>query len=188
MPPFLNLSGLARDAEVSRKTVEGFLSVLEDLWLAYRVPVFTRRAKRATASHPKLYLFDAGVFRALRPAGPLDAPEEIEGAALGLVAQHLRAWSDYSRARAELHTWRSRGGVEVDFVVYGPDAFWAVEVKSTRRLRPDDLRGLRAFRDDYPESQPLLLYRGDRRLVRNDVLCVPVDDFLASLRPDQPIV
>jgi len=48
------------NAEVGRKTTEGFISVLEDLLLAYRVPVFTRRAKRATAAHPKLCLFDAG--------------------------------------------------------------------------------------------------------------------------------
>lgn len=185
----LNLSAVAREAEVSRKTVEGFLSVLEDLLLAYRVPVFTRRAKRATAAHPKLYLFDAGVFRVLRPGGPLDRPEEIEGAALeGLVAEHLRAWIDYSLAEADLYTWRTRTGVEVDFVIYGAAGFWAVEVKNTARPRPEDLRGLRAFREDYPEAQPVLLYRGDRRLVRNDVTCVPVDDFLASLRPGQPIL
>lgn len=50
--------------------------VLEDLLLAFRVPVFTRRAKRETSAHPKLFLFDAGVFRSLRPRGPLDRPEE----------------------------------------------------------------------------------------------------------------
>jgi hypothetical protein len=34
-------------------------------------------------------------FLATRPAGLLDRPEEIAGAALeGLVAQHLRAWID----------------------------------------------------------------------------------------------
>ncbi|CAG4883191.1 protein of unknown function [Georgfuchsia toluolica] len=36
------------------------------------------------------------MFRSLRPAGPLDRPEEIEGMALeGLVAQYLRAWIAY---------------------------------------------------------------------------------------------
>jgi len=88
----LNVSNVARDAHVSRKTVEGYLAILEDLLLAWRFPVFARRAKWATASHPKLRLFDAGVFRSLRPTGPLDRPQEVEGAALeGLVAQHLRA-------------------------------------------------------------------------------------------------
>ena len=89
----LNISDVARDCQVERKTVEGFVSILEDLLLAFRIPIFTKRAKRNLSSHPKFYFFDAGVFRSIRPAGPLDAPQEIDGAALeGLVAQHLRAW------------------------------------------------------------------------------------------------
>ncbi|HUG02212.1 MAG TPA: AAA family ATPase, partial [Longimicrobiales bacterium] len=147
----LNVSAVARETQAKRKTVAGFLEVLEDLLLAFRLDVFTRRAKRRTAAHPKLYLYDAGVFRSLRPAGPLDRPGEIDGAALeGLVAQHLRAWLAYSKADLELSTWRTRSGVEVDFVVYGPDGFWAVEVKNTNRVRPGDLRGLQTFREDYP--------------------------------------
>ena len=84
----LNLSNVARDAFVPRKAVEGFLEVLEDLLVAYRLPVFTKRAQRATVAHPKFYFFDAGVYRSLRPTGPLDRPSEIDGAALeGVVAQ-----------------------------------------------------------------------------------------------------
>jgi hypothetical protein len=80
--------------------------------LAFRVPVFTRRARREPSAHPKLYLFDAGVFRSLRPRGPLDRPEEIEGAALeGLVAQHLRAWRAYRPGDAGLFFWLYRGKV-----------------------------------------------------------------------------
>lgn len=185
----LNVSNVAREAEANRKTVEGFLSVLEDLLLSFRLEVFTRRAKRRTAAHAKFYLFDAGVFRALRPAGPLDRPAEIEGAALeGLVAQHLRAWADYTEGDFELRTWRTRSNVEVDFVVYGPEGFWAVEVKNTRRVRPADLRGLRAFLEDYPGARAVLLYRGDQRLQKGQVLCLPVAEFLAGLRPGRELV
>ena len=88
----LNISEVARECQVSRKTVEGYLGILGDLLLAFQLPVFTKRARRNLAAHPKFFWFDAGVFRALRPAGPLDRPGEIAGAALeGLVAQHLRA-------------------------------------------------------------------------------------------------
>jgi predicted AAA+ superfamily ATPase len=181
----LNLSRVARETQVSRKTVEGYLGILEDLLLAWRLPVFSRRAQRATVAHPKLYLFDAGVFRSLRPAGPLDRPDEIEGAALeGLVAQHLRAWVAYGAKDFELAYWRTKYGVEVDFVVYGPDGFWAVEVKHAATVRREDVRGLRALREDYPECEPLLVYRGDARLVVNGVRCIPIHDFLVGLRPD----
>jgi predicted AAA+ superfamily ATPase len=182
----LNVSAVARETGANRKTVEGFLEVLEDLLLAFRLQVFTRRAKRRTAAHPKLYLFDAGVFRSLRPAGPLDRPEEIGGAALeGLVAQHLRAWVAYGNAELELFTWRTRSDAEVDFVVYGPDGFWAVEVQNARVVRPADLRSLHTFLADYPEAKGVLLYRGERRLLKGGIVCVPVEDFLRELRPGE---
>jgi len=40
----LNLAEVARECQVSRKTVEGYLRILEDLLLAFRLPVFRRRA------------------------------------------------------------------------------------------------------------------------------------------------
>ncbi len=181
----LNVAEVARECAVGRKTVESWIGVLEDLLLSFRVPVFTRRARRAVVAHPKLYLFDTGVFRSLRPAGPLDRPAEIDGAALeGLVAQHLRAWLDYSRLAAKLHYFRTRAGSEVDFVVYGPDTFFAIEVKNARNLRRRDLKPLLAFVDDYPECRPLLLYRGEPMAIEG-IPCRPVEEFLQGLRPGE---
>lgn len=94
----LNLNNISSECNVSRSTVSNYLQILEDMLFSYTLNVFTKRAKRALTSHPKFYLFDAGVFQALRPRGPLDRPEEIHGAALeGLIAQHLKAWVDDQR-------------------------------------------------------------------------------------------
>lgn len=180
----LNLAEVARECEVSRTTVQGYLEILEDLLLAFRVLPFTKRAKRHLAVAPKFYWFDAGVFAASRPAGPLDRPEEIAGAALeGLVAQHLRAWVDYSELDLKLHFWRTKGGSEVDFVLYGRDGFHAIEVKNTKRVRPEDLRSLKNFRSDYPEATARLLYRGDERLLIDGISCIPCEAFLRGLAP-----
>lgn len=184
----LSLSNVARECEVERKAVEGYVGILEDLLLAFRLPVFVKRAKRETSAHPKFYFFDVGVFRSLRPKGPLDSPHEIDGHALeGLVAQHLRAWIAYGNDGATLHFWRTRSGVEVDFVLYGPNGFWAVEVKNSPRVRDEELRGLRAFGEEYPEAKMLFLYRGKERLRRGGILCVPCEDFLRQLHPRQPL-
>jgi predicted AAA+ superfamily ATPase len=184
----LNLSEVARECQVSRKTVEGYLGILEDLLLSFQVPVFTKRAQRHLSAHPKFFWFDAGIFVATRPAGPLDRPEEIAGAALeGLVAQHLRAWIDYTGSDFALSFWRTKAGNEVDFVVYGRDGFWAVEVKHTAVIRPADLRGLRAFREDYPEATLRLLYRGRETLELDGIRCLPCEDFLLRLVPGQPL-
>jgi len=185
----LNVSNVARECQTHRKTVEGYLTILEDLLLGFRVPVFTRRAARQTAAHPKFYFFDAGVFRSLRPRGPLDRPEEIDGAALeGLVAQHLRAWMAYDGSGQELFFWRTRTGVEVDFIVYGADGFWAIEVKNTANVRRADVRALRSFVQDYPGCTPVLLHRGEDPLEIEGVRCLPVADFLRDLRPGRALL
>ena len=185
----LNVSAVARECEVERKVVAGYVGILEDLLLAFRLPVFRKRAKRATVAHEKIYLFDAGVFRSLRPRGPLDRPEEIDGQALeGLVAQHLRAWAAYSRQDADLFYWRTRAGTEVDFVVYGESGLQAFEVKNARKVHSTDLRALRAFRDDYPEAETAVLHRGPERLRIDGIWCLPIKDFLRQVVPDRGLL
>jgi uncharacterized protein len=184
----LNISDVARDCQVGRKTVEGYFSILEDLLLAFRIPVFTKRAKRNLAFHPKFYYFDAGIFRSIRPAGPLDSPQEIDGAALeGLVAQHLRAWISYGGDVCDLYFWRTKSGNEVDFVVYGKETFYGIEVKNATKIHPKSVSGLLSFKEDYPEAQTCLLYRGKERIRIKNVLCMPCEEFLLNLFPKRPI-
>lgn len=182
----LNLANVSREVQVSRKTVEGYLEVIEDLLLGFRLEVFAKRAKRELATHPKFYFFDTGVFRANRPVGPLDSVSEVDGAALeGLVAQHLRAWCDYSQKKHELYYWQTRSRSEVDFVIYGEGGLFAIEVKNAKRIDGNELRALNNFAQDYPEAKRYMLYRGDDRFSRDGVLCVPVEQFLLGLKPDR---
>jgi uncharacterized protein len=181
----LNLNNIARECHVSRKVIENYISILEDLLLAYKLPVFTRRAKRDYIVHPKFYLFDAGIYYHLRPKGPLDSVSELNGIALeGLVLQHLKAWSDYSSKPAQCYFWRTRGGAEVDFIIYGEEQFYALEVKNSTHVHATDLRSLKTFCEDYPEASPLLVYRGKEKLMIDNIPCWPVTDFLKELIPN----
>jgi len=181
----LNTSEVARQCQVSRKTVEGFVSILEDLLLGFRVRVFRKRARRHLIQHPKFYYADSGIFRSLRPVGPLDIPEEVAGAALeGLLAQHLRAWIAYGRGDVELYFWRTKSGSEVDFVLYGPATFLAIEVKGSRSVHSKDVRSLKAFLEDYPQARALLLYGGPDRLRISGITCLPYGEFLRGLVPN----
>jgi hypothetical protein len=68
--------------KIPRNRSDSYLSILEDLLLCFQLPVFQRHAQRQRVQHQKSFFFDLGVFRSLRPRGPLDAPHEIEGLAL----------------------------------------------------------------------------------------------------------
>ncbi len=178
----LNMAAVARECSVSVKVVEDYFSILEDLLIAFRLPVFTKRAKRRMIAHPKFYYFDAGVFQAIRPRGPLDAPDQIHGPALEtLFLQQVRALNDYKDFGYRLHYWRTAGGDEVDFVLYGERGLRAFEVKMAHNVRPDDLRSLLRFRADFPQAKTYLLYLGQRRWHDRGIEVLPFVECVTTL-------
>ncbi len=180
----LNTSEVAREAGLERMRVDSYFSILEDLLLAARLPVFTKRAKRRMVAHPKFYYFDVGIFRTLRPMGPLDSPAEAEGQSLEtLCFQELKAINDYYDFQYELYYWRTSNGVEVDFILYGPKGIIAFEVKRSNRLAKKDLKGLKAFKTDFPEARLYLLYGGTREEFEGEINILPMEKALRNL-PD----
>jgi len=184
----INISNIATEVEVGRKSIESYLSILEDLLISFRVPVFSKRIKKKVVKQAKFYFFDAGVFNYLKPGGVLEQHSNPIGAALeGLVAQHLRAWIDYTDNQDSLYFWRTKSGTEVDFIVYGNSGFYAIEVKNSKNIRRSDLKSLKSFIDDYPEAKPIILYRGKEVLKIDQIDCIPVDQFLINLIPKKEI-
>lgn len=178
----LNVSDIARDAHIARPVAESYFSILEDLLIGVRLPVFSKRAKRQIIAHGKFFYFDAGVYRSIRPAGPLDSPAEIDGPALEtLVLQELRALNDYRALGYEIHFWRTKHGLEVDFVLYGPRGLLALEIKRSTSVNAADLRALRAFNKDYPEAACVLLYGGEQPLFMGDIRVIPIREALRGL-------
>lgn len=178
----LSVATVARDLGLARKTVEGYFDLLDDLLLAVRLPVFTRRARRPMTAHPKFFFFDVGVYRALRPRGPLDTVEEVDGPAIEtLVFQELRATNDNLKLGYELFYWHTRDHKEVDFVLYGERGLLAIEVKRAGRFRDGDLAPLHAFKRDYPMARCLLLYGGRERYEAAGVRVLPLAQALPAL-------
>jgi predicted AAA+ superfamily ATPase len=178
----LNMAAVARECAVGMKAVEDYFSILEDLLIGVRLPIFARRAKRRVLAHPKFFFFDAGVFQSIRPRGPLDPLDQIQGLALEtLLFQHLRALNDYGQLGYQLHYWRTTQGDEVDFVLYGERGLLAFEVKMTDRLRAEDFAGLHCFSEDYPQARRYLVYLGKRSGHERGIEILPFADCLPRL-------
>lgn len=178
----LNISEIARECAVNRKTVEYYFSILDDLLIAYRLPVFHRRAKRRMVEHPKFFFFDVGVYRALRPRGPLDVEEEIAGAGLEtLIFQEINAMNNYRDWGYGIYYWRTANGIEVDFVLYGARGLVAIEVKRADRITDKHLNGLNALISDYPMAKPYLLYGGARKMRNGKIDIIPITEFIVHI-------
>jgi len=180
----LSVLSVASDLGVSRNTAESYFQILEDLLLAYRVPVFQKRAKRKTSIHPKFYYFDVGVYRTLRKRGPLDPIEEIDGAAIeSLVFQELRAFIDNHGKSLDIYFHRTQDKNEIDFVLYGEDGFYAIEVKRSSKINSKDLTALKLFKNEYPEVKMFVFYLGeDERVTDEKIRIIPMRNALVNLK------
>jgi len=181
----LNISKVAEEAQLERKTVENYFKILEDLLIGIRIPVFNKRAKRKLIAHNKFYYFDVGVFRSLRSSGPLDSESEIDGPALEtLFLQEIRAINDYYDLGYKIYYWRSITGLEVDFVLYGPKGLFAFEIKRKSNIFREDLKGLKAFNKDYPEAKSFIFCNSEREEYHEDIKVISIEkaiDFLSEI-------
>ena len=157
-------------------------TILDDLLISVRLPVFTRKAKRRMIQHPKFYFFDVGIYRAIRPKGPLDSPEEIEGTSLEtLFLQELRAVNDNHKLGYDIFYWRTSNQIEVDFVLYGEKGMLAFEIKRKGKYSGKDLNGLKMFLKDFPMARGYLLYGGTKRFYENNIEIIPNMEAIARL-------
>lgn len=178
----LNMSQIARETSISQKNISNYFDILDDLLLGYRLPIFTKRAKRQTIQHPKFYYFDVGVYQTLRPKGFLDQQAEVDGPSLEtLFLQHLRAFNDYYELDYQLYYWRTTAGVEVDFIVHGPKGLFAFEIKRSKNISRSDAKALLSFQQDYPEAKLYLIYGGEKKYYFENVEVIPMQEVLFTL-------
>ncbi len=177
-----SVASLARDAAVARPTVQGYFEVLTDTLIGAWLPAWRPRAKVKETSHPKFYLFDPGVVRALgrRSREPLDAAER--GTLLEtLVFHELRAQIAYSQCGGELSYYRTPSGTEVDFIWRRGDHSIGIEVKSASRWRAADTGALADLHDANVLSGCFGVYLGEQSLQAGPVRVLPLYAFIREL-------
>jgi predicted AAA+ superfamily ATPase len=178
----LNFSSIAHDCFLKRYEVRDYFTILEDLLIGNFLPSFTKKAKRDLITKEKFYYFDVGVFKAIRPKGPLEAPSEVGGIGLEtLIFQELTAINEYFNLGYRLYFWRTKQGGEVDFILYGEKGLIALEVKSKKNISRRDLKGLRLFLKDYPIAKAYLLYNGETKQYFDNITVLPIKEFLTDI-------
>jgi predicted AAA+ superfamily ATPase len=180
----LNLSSLARDAQVSRTTANGYLEVLEDTLLAFRLPAYETKLRVREKRHPKLYWIDAGIVRSVRgELGPANR-EELGALFEGWIANLLRIHNDYDGLYDQWGYWSPAEAqrTEVDFVLRRGRELLAIEVKASAQVRDEDLRGLAAIAELPGLVRRVLVCRVERRRKTAAGIEVwPISHFLRRL-------
>jgi predicted AAA+ superfamily ATPase len=176
-----NVSGLARDAGVSRETARGYFDVLIDTLIGHWLPAYRPRAKVKEVALPKFYWFDPGVLHAAAGGFDQPRPADWEGVLLEhLVLHEIRSHVHYAAVKGSLGYWATPSGGEVDFVWWrGPDVA-AIEVKHGRQYRREYRKGIEAFLSGR-KARSYLVYQGEREMRVEDTLVLPLENFLRRL-------
>lgn len=179
----LNVSGIARDAGVARSTVEGYLAILEDSLLTFRLPGYTPRLKVRERRGSKLYWVDPGLVRATKRQFGEITEEERGSLFEGWVLTLLRTYNLDLSVFHDIHYWSpTNSKTEVDFILRLNSSLLALEVKSSRRFNSRLLKGLRAIADLPNLEKRILVYRGEMSFRTDDGIHVwTVNDFIDRL-------
>ena len=180
----VNVSSLARDCGVARTTVAGYLEILEDTLLAWRLPGYEAKLRVQERKHPKLYWIDPGLVRAVkRQLGPVSLEER--GPLLeGWIHTLLRAYGAERELWDEMYHWSSgRGrGVEVDFLLERQGELLALEVKAAAKFSRSQLAGMKAIGELPEVVRRVIVYTGQEELlVAEGVHVWPGSRFLEAL-------
>jgi uncharacterized protein len=174
----INYTSIANDAQIAKTTCMGYFQILKDTLLGFEVPCWSKTRKRKSLATGKFYFFDIGVTRALQGRKAIIDKDADFGAAFeSYIFHELQTYSDY-HGLPPVNYWRSKSGFEVDFIL--ADSL-AVEVKATRRVASEDLRGLQALAEEKLLKRYYLVCRESRPQIIGNIEVLPWEIFLQRL-------
>ncbi len=179
-----NASAIARDAGVSRATVNNHFDLLVDTLIGFCLPPWKLKAANKQVSHSKFYLFDCGAARALSERLPYPVGDEERGSLLEtLILGEMRAHLAYTGLRYPLHFWRNHNGTEVDVIAETVAGYTAVEIKASSRWERRFNRGLHLVRSQLGANKTRCfgVYLGEREALIDDVRVLPAKEFLKRM-------
>ena len=174
----INYAKISNDAQVARSTIQEYFQILKDTLIAYEVPAWLQSKKRKPISTSKFYFFDIGITRVLQNRGPFRMRSPEFGEAFETYIFHeLKTYADY-QAAGDVCYWRSQSGFEVDFVLSDQIA---IEVKASKTVGSQDLKELRALREEKKLKHYILVCLEEQVRQAEGIQILPWREFLERL-------
>jgi predicted AAA+ superfamily ATPase len=177
----INYSNIARDCAVDAKTVKEYYQILVDTLLGTLIEPFKKRQNRQVITRaPKFYLFDVGVAGAIINRHIDQERGELFGKAFEhYIFMELSAHRSYTELDYRINFWRTKSGLEVDFVLGHGQV--AIEVKGSSSVRPRDLKPMKAFVEEYAPQKAIVVCNERQARIHDGIHIMPYRQFLESL-------
>ena len=144
----LNLSDLARDADVSVNTAKAWLSILEGSFQVMRLPPYHTNITSRLVKAPKLYFLDTGLCAYLTG---WSSPETLEAGAMSgailethVFVEILKSWWHRGQEPRAFY-YRDRDGREIDLLLLKDRTVYPIEIKKTTQPSPAVARSFQAL-------------------------------------------
>lgn len=148
----VNKLKIARQIGVQSTTVEGYLEILEDTLLGFRLPGYETSVRKQVMLADKFYFIDTGLCRAIEKALSIDLVEHSSyyGSLFEtFIVNEIRKQIEYRRLDWSLSYLRTKDDVEIDLVISRPkNSPILIEVKATNSILPEDAKALLAVGGD----------------------------------------
>jgi predicted AAA+ superfamily ATPase len=142
----LNFAAISQEIGVSLPTIRSYYQLIEDMFIGFRVPAYTKSRRKSLLCTPRFLLFDLGVRHAA--AGLLPSIEIVRANPGPLFEQWvgIELWKRLQYlGDGQLFYQRTRDGAEIDFVVERGNVLIPVEVKWTENPTLHDARHILSF-------------------------------------------
>ncbi|MGD0552194.1 MAG: ATP-binding protein [Sedimentisphaerales bacterium] len=144
----LNLSELARDADVSPNTAKSWLAILQASFQVYLLPPYYSNITKRLVKRPKLYFLDTGLCAYLAEWA---SPEALEAGAMSgaifetyVFAEILKSWWHKGKT-PEIYYFRDKDGQEIDFLLIHNRIAYPVEAKKAGLPKSEWLRSFNSL-------------------------------------------
>lgn len=173
----LNYAAISQETGVSQPTIKAYYQLLEDMFIGFRIPAYSRSPRKNILSTPKFLFFDLGVRQAA--AGFTPSLEIVKANPGGIFEQWvgIELWKRLQYfGQGNLYYQRTRDGAEIDFIIEHQDRLTPIEVKWTENPAPKDTRHLLTFLKEHPRKaeRAYIICRCSRPLeIHDKVIALP---------------
>ena len=130
----LNLSDLARDADITPNTAKSWLSILIATGLVYLLQPYNQNITKRLVKAPKLYFLDTGLCAYLTD---WTSPETLESGAMSgaileswIMSEILKSWW-HNGKQAPFYYYRDKDQKEIDLLIITDGKIYPIEFKKT---------------------------------------------------------
>lgn len=177
-------TNFASDVGVDAKTIQSYFQILEDTLIGFLLPAYQRSVRKRQRTHPKFYLFDLGIKRAL--ASELKLPLLPGTDAFGRAFEHfilleIKRLNDYLETDFEFSYFATHD-LEIDLVIERPGKETIfLEIKSSENVRTSELTALSEIVADAKNARGICVCRGSRRSQWKNILICPWQEIFEEI-------